>query len=629
MKDWKVLLVICVLIFSTFVTNTSFLSKGYNSMDLSKKDFIHLPNISIEGYYWNVFSVEIRNYTFNETIYMRHIPIVEGCNLLTEPQLIEFRLNGPIYTNITNITPIVNFDYFVSYENGSLIYHFESNAIDLDGYIVNYSWDFGDGNVAYRKDVLHEFAEGGIYNVTLCVTDNDGLIGKISKEIAVIMGASIPNISFVKLNESLLVVSCDSGVYWDDILIKIYNATTFCTINLSGEVKAGDQINISSINLTGNITVSIIWKPTYTILATYDFIIAPYAKIFVNECKASKNKEIIIPIWIEGAWASAGYADIYVSYEPSIISIENVIIPSPWENGWWDDGGWKIIGNHTIEIWGWKNRPFFLNGKYLFANMIFKVKGEVSSSSVIDLQLIDYIGYPYPTLLDGLVKIFPTLKLIPENAFIPFGSNFSFDLVIDELRCGLAGYNISLRPSLRFFVWQNMSWLNITIPPLQIISIINVSFPEWAVLHKWGTVGWIFPSIWWLKALDLNDYVVENATNVTLATITVKPNSVGKGSLNILINRLDDDNGYPIDVTVENATITVFEALPSHNPPTDPDGDGLYEDINGNGLVDFDDVVEFFQHFEWIEANWPTNIVDFNGNELVDFDDVVELFKEV
>jgi len=62
--------------------------------------------------------------------------------------------------------------------------------------------------------------------------------------------------------------------------------------------------------------------------------------------------------------------------------------------------------------------------------------------------------------------------------------------------------------------------------------------------------------------------------------------------------------------------------------PTDQDNDGLYEDINGNGLIDFDDVVEFFQHFDYIEENWPTETVDFNGNGLTDFDDIVELFMQ-
>jgi len=65
------------------------------------------------------------------------------------------------------------------------------------------------------------------------------------------------------------------------------------------------------------------------------------------------------------------------------------------------------------------------------------------------------------------------------------------------------------------------------------------------------------------------------------------------------------------------------------NPPTDPDGDGFYEDLNGNGAKDFDDVVKFFKHLEWIGRNEPVSCFDFNGNGLIDFDDVVRLFWEV
>ena len=79
---------------------------------------------------------------------------------------------------------------------------------------------------------------------------------------------------------------------------------------------------------------------------------------------------------------------------------------------------------------------------------------------------------------------------------------------------------------------------------------------------------------------------------------------------------------------IQNASITVFPSLPNYNPPTDPNKDGLFEDINENGLIDFDDVVEFFQHFEWMGQSWPTG-VDFNGNGLIDFDDIVELYNEV
>jgi PKD repeat protein len=69
--------------------------------------------------------------------------------------------------------------------------------------------------------------------------------------------------------------------------------------------------------------------------------------------------------------------------------------------------------------------------------------------------------------------------------------------------------------------------------------------------------------------------------------------------------------------------------LPGHNLPTDPDGDGLYEDINGDEEVHSDDVDDFFEYFEWIEANEPIGCFDFNGNGIIDYADIVKLDEEV
>jgi PKD repeat protein len=64
--------------------------------------------------------------------------------------------------------------------------------------------------------------------------------------------------------------------------------------------------------------------------------------------------------------------------------------------------------------------------------------------------------------------------------------------------------------------------------------------------------------------------------------------------------------------------------------PTDPDIDGLYEDVNGNGRIDFEDVVTYFQNMGWIRGNSAVGIApfDYNGNGLIDFDDLVVLFNE-
>ena len=63
--------------------------------------------------------------------------------------------------------------------------------------------------------------------------------------------------------------------------------------------------------------------------------------------------------------------------------------------------------------------------------------------------------------------------------------------------------------------------------------------------------------------------------------------------------------------------------------PTDPDGDGLYEDVNGNGRIDFADVTLFFNQMSWIAANEPVSAFDFNGNGRIDFADVTWLFNHL
>ena len=65
------------------------------------------------------------------------------------------------------------------------------------------------------------------------------------------------------------------------------------------------------------------------------------------------------------------------------------------------------------------------------------------------------------------------------------------------------------------------------------------------------------------------------------------------------------------------------------DPPTDPDSDGLYEDLNGNGVKDLNDVVLFFKNIVWMIANEPVAPFDFNNNGAIDLNDVVLLYKEM
>lgn len=206
----------------------------------------------------------------------------------------------------------------------------------------------------------------------------------------------------------------------------------------------------------------------------------------------------------------------------------------------------------------------------------------------------------------------PCIEVIPIYCISSKNTETAFNITIDDLPNGLSGYNITVSLS-------NSS----------VAEIEAIEFPEWALLHQNSSLP---SSSAWVKAVDLDDEVKEGERNVVLATITIKALNEGITSINIDVNKLDDDNGYPINVSIQDGILNVIglQPLPGfENPPTDPDNDGLFEDLNGNGLIDFDDVVEYFKHFEWIENNYAVNFIDFNLNSRIDFDDVVELFKEV
>jgi len=82
---------------------------------------------------------------------------------------------------------------------------------------------------------------------------------------------------------------------------------------------------------------------------------------------------------------------------------------------------------------------------------------------------------------------------------------------------------------------------------------------------------------------------------------------------------------YALSLSVERETLPpVVEA-----PPTDPDGDGRYEDVNGNDRTDFGDVVALFANIRSDAVTDHVAAYDFNENGRIDFGDVVALFGEV
>ncbi len=80
-----------------------------------------------------------------------------------------------------NAAPVANF----THECNLLECDFDASTTsdDADTAGLTYAWDFGDGGTATQVDPDHTYAKGGKRPVTLTVTDADGAVGKVTKEV--------------------------------------------------------------------------------------------------------------------------------------------------------------------------------------------------------------------------------------------------------------------------------------------------------------------------------------------------------------------------------------------------------------------------------------------------------------
>ncbi len=87
----------------------------------------------------------------------------------------------------TNNPPLASF----SYTTTDLTASFTDASTDSDGGIVDWSWDFGDGNTSTAQSPNHNYGSTGAYSVTLTVTDDDGATDAESQLVTVSTGDEI------------------------------------------------------------------------------------------------------------------------------------------------------------------------------------------------------------------------------------------------------------------------------------------------------------------------------------------------------------------------------------------------------------------------------------------------------
>jgi S-layer protein (TIGR01567 family) len=247
---------------------------------------------------------------------------------------------------------------------------------------------------------------------------------------------------------------------------------------------------------------------------------------------------------------------------------------------------------------------------YLSANSKISLLGNLNFEVADSPDIRFYPGKVFPQLPIPISR--PSVYFETPWIALSQNSSRSNNLILDSASNGLAGYNIT-----------------ISLSNASVASFGSIDFPEWAALHSNGSLP---SSSVWIKAVDLNHQIDNSPTNVILANVTVRGDNPGYTSVTITIGQMDDDSGTVINPQTLESYIEVnaVKKFPNISAyPGDPDGDGLYEDINGNGRKDFNDVVLFFDHLEWTMDNEPVESFDFNYNGRIDFADIIELYEEI
>ena len=114
--------------------------------------------------------------------------------------LIIFGLNGATYRNThanggldANQPPSVNFTYMPTNPTDIDLVQFQDNSFDPDGWIVAWMWYFGDGNSSLLQNPNHKYSDNGIYQISLTVIDNNGIINTTTKIVSILNVPPVAN----------------------------------------------------------------------------------------------------------------------------------------------------------------------------------------------------------------------------------------------------------------------------------------------------------------------------------------------------------------------------------------------------------------------------------------------------
>jgi secreted PhoX family phosphatase len=215
----------------------------------------------------------------------------------------------------------------------------------------------------------------------------------------------------------------------------------------------------------------------------------------------------------------------------------------------------------------------------------------------------------YPN--DGLYVYQPNVMVDVDSMAVGYGATATADLTASALPQGFSGARVTV---------------SVTNP--EVATITGVEFPEALGLTESSISE--DGSTATLRFADVDGNVQAGGLDVVVASLTVRGKDTGTTDLAVEVHQMDDEAGNAVGAEArEGVLVTGPPTVGGGNAPTDVDGDGLYEDLNGNGRLDYEDIEMLFSSFDDDSVQLSKSAYDFNENGRLDYDDIVSLYEEV
>jgi PKD repeat protein len=194
---------------NNLIYNNNFIKNNVNAYDKGDNRWYK----SNDGNYWDDFDESIEGAYDNDSN-----------GIVDKPYNLIIGNNQDTYPLISAITdnPIADFTFSPLDPTTYMLIEFNDTSYDPDGYIKFWFWNFGNNYTSNNKNTTTEFINEGIYNITLEVTDNYGMVNKSNRQIRILNSKPITIFSYspIEPNDIKYVTFYDESYDKDGGIVK-------------------------------------------------------------------------------------------------------------------------------------------------------------------------------------------------------------------------------------------------------------------------------------------------------------------------------------------------------------------------------------------------------------------------